>query len=174
MARHFTRRIHGQNREVRESVWFGFTPAETTLAAADTATLVFVLNTAALALRPFTVVRTRGMWGLRSDQQAASENYSASMAMSVVSEQASAIGVTAIPTPETDRGSDLFFVYESAAGALGFDVDGSLERGKWREFDSKAMRKVDISQDIVWSVETSSISSGVITHLSARMLVKLH
>ena len=158
----------------RKSVWFGFTPAETTLATASAAAVQYSLNAAALALRPFTIVRTRGVFGLRSDQDGANEDYSASMGWSVVSDEASAVGVTAVPTPETERASDLFFVYESLAGFLISDANGQLEKGQWRQFDSKAMRKVDIGQDVIVTVETSAISAGAISHISARMLVKLH
>ena len=145
------------------------------MATASAAAILFSLNAAALELLPFTIVRTRGIWGLRSDQAAASEDYSASMGIAVVNDQAVAVGVTAVPTPETDRGSDLFFVYESLAGFFEFKTnDGLLEKGQWIRFDSKAMRKVDIGQDIVVTAETSALSAGAIGHFSARMLVKLH
>jgi len=176
------RRLITQNRgsfapraERRKSVWFQFVPSEITLAGPSVAALFFSLNAAALALRPFTVVRTRGVFGVRSDQSGASEDYSGSLGIAVVSEQASAIGVTAVPTPETDRASDLFFTYESLAGFLQRDsAVGMEELGKWKDIDSKAMRKVDIGQDLVVTVETSAISLGAIVHFSARMLVKLH
>ena len=174
MARTFARTFRGRTRQVRESLWIPLDTVETTLAAASTATLVASLNAAALALRPFTIVRTRGFWGLRSDQVAATENFSASQGHCIVSDQASAIGITAVPTPETDRGSDLWYLHESFAGSFNFDVDGSMRRGIWGTYDSKAMRKVNNDQDLVIVVETSSISSGAIVHQSGRILVKLH
>ncbi len=156
-------------------MWLQFVPIEGTMAAGSTALVLFSLNTAALNLAPFTVVRTRGVFGLRSDQISAPEAYSASLGIAVVSEQAAAIGATAVPTPETDRGSGLFFVYESLAGSFAFTTGaGYIESGKWMSFDSKAMRKLEQGNDIVVVVETSAISNAAIAHVSLRMLVKLN
>ncbi len=160
----------------RESLWLFGDPIDTTLSAASTAALISTLNAAALALRPFTLVRTRGELWVRSDQTATSEDYAASLGMCVVSDQAAAIGVTAVPTPETDRGSDLFFLYESGQQAFTrFDATGTLgAEGLVKSFDSKAMRKVNIDQDIAVVIETASISLGAQVMVSFRMLVKLH
>ena len=172
----FRRPMRISRGPTRSTVWFFFDPLEVTLGAASTASLMFTLNAAALALRPFTVVRTRGILGMRTDNQAAQELQSLSLGFAVVSEQATAVGVTAVPTPETDRGSELFFVYESLAGfhelftAVGFNPHGQIVT----KYDSKAMRKVNEGEDIAVVAETSSISLGAIVHVSGRMLVKLH
>ena len=167
-----TRIARGQRRQ---SSWFGFVAVETTYAAANNSSIIYTLNAAALALRPFTIVRTRGMFGLRSDQAAVSEDYSASIGMAVVSDQAVAIGATAVPTPETDRSSDLFFLFETLAGKLEVTTDvGRFEAGYWKEVDSKAMRRVDQGQDLVVVGEASAVSLGCVVHTSFRMLVKLN
>ena len=51
----------------RETLWIGDTLIETTIATGTTAVLLSTLNAAALALRPFTVVRTRGAVNISSD-----------------------------------------------------------------------------------------------------------
>jgi len=159
----------------RETVWGALLPLRTSIAS-NTAVLVASLNAATLALRPFTIVRTRGQIGIQSDQVVATEEFNASFAWAVVSEQASAVGVTAVPTPETDRDSDLFFVYETMNGeftlitAAGFDALGEQSRS----FDSKAMRKVNNDEDVVVVWETTGISSGVRVFDSGRFLLKLH
>jgi len=160
----------------RESIWISQIPIDTTLAAASTAALISTLNAAALALRPFTVVRTRGSLWVRSDQTVTSEDYQASLGLAVVSEQAVAIGVTAIPTPETDRNSDLWFVYETLQQAFTrFDATGTMGmEGAVKEFDSKAMRKVEEGEDLVTVIETSAVSLGAQVMVSFRMLLKLH
>ncbi len=170
-----TRRIRGVSRQVRETMWISVAAANTSIASASTAVLVGSLNAAALALRPFTIVRVRGFIHLASDQEGSDENYSASIGYAVVSDQASAIGVTAVPTPETDRGSDLFFVHETLAGRFIF-VSGltAFETFPNRTFDSKAMRKVNDDSDMVIVLETSSVSSGVQFFDAARVLIKLH
>ena len=168
--------VFRQGGKRRETSWLTNPYGVTALAVANTAALTASLNAGALALRPFTVVRVRGSWNLRSDQLAATENFEASMAYSVVSDQASAIGVTAVPTPETDRGSDLFFVYESIASqflvvsAIGMESAAGISK----DFDSRAMRKVEEGQDLVITIENSSLSNGTTLTEASRILVKLH
>ena len=163
----------GRNR--RETLWFFFDGTGTTPGSSTTAALLNVLNAAALALTPFTIVRTRGYFHIRSDQEAADEDQALNLGYAVVSEQASAIGITAIPTPTTDRGSDLWFVYESLASSQFAGGDTSL-RGIGKEYDSRAMRKVEEGQDIVTVIETevAGLTSGLFIRHWGRMLVKLH
>ena len=161
-------------RQRRESIWFAGGFFSTTIAAGSTAVAITLLNAAALAYRPFTVVRTRGVlyWG--SDQEAASEVQALGYGHAVVSEQAAAIGVTALPTPVTDEDSDLWFVYEKMFSRLQVTPAGTGPSGFTREFDSKAMRKVDDGETVVTMAETAGISSGVILIHGDRFLVKLH
>jgi len=160
-------------RSVRETLWLFIDTVEATLSGAPTAVLANSLNATALALRPFTIVRTRGVMHVRSDQTAASQNYGVDVGYAVVSDQAVAIGVTAVPTPLTDKGSDLFFVYEMLFGAYQFsDATGILQRGEFMKYDSKAMRKVNDDSDLVVTFE-NEINGAAIIH-SARMLIKLH
>ena len=176
MARSRHRTFLRGGRQVRETMWFAWTTSRNVLAAADTATLSHSLNAAALAMRPFTIVRTRGFWLISSDQTGATEDYGASMAFAVVSEQASTIGVTAIPTPIADRGSDLFFVYEMGFGVVENDSSvGFDEMGRAWHYDSKAMRKVNDDQDIIVTIESESLNDGGMQVINgARMLIKLH
>ena len=95
----------------RESSWFFFAPAQTTFTATG-GTLVYTFNAAALALRPFTIVRTHFYVAIESDQIVASEIEVGGWSMGVVTEQATAVGVSAVPTPITDLGSDEFFVHQ--------------------------------------------------------------
>ncbi len=176
MARNRSRIFRG-GRQVRQSLWIGLGETNTALVGANTAALILSLNTAALALRPFTVVRTRGFLGVRSDQAAVSESYDGALGLAVVSDQASAIGVTAVPTPFTDLGSDMFFVHEMLFGRFSFLSSIGHQANliePWKSFDSKAMRKVDDDQDVVVTIESSSLSSGTVVTTAARMLVKLH
>ena len=53
----------------------------------------------ALALRPFTILRTRMLIGLKSDQGAATEQQIVSYGKIVVSDDAAAVGLTAFPNP---------------------------------------------------------------------------
>ena len=167
--------VRRQNVMVRETLWVAIVPTLTALGAASVAVLFGGFSGAALALRPFTVVRTRGLLHLASDQQAASEVQHVALGMSVVSEQALAIGVTAVPTPAADQDSDLFFVYEEIANVVTFQTAvGGYNEGQLLHYDSKAMRKVEQGSDVAIVVETMSTSFGASIVKSGRMLIKLH
>jgi len=179
MARIFTNRKSGfiqrGGRMRRETLWFELAATTTTLGAASTAVLFTGLDATLLAMRPFTVVRVRGMLHVASDQIAATEDYQAAIGLAVVSDQAIAIGVTAVPTPFTDIGSDLWFLHEIVLGTLRFSTaSGWNDVGHLRVLDSRAMRKVEEGQDIDVSIETSAASTGVVVQKAGRLLIKLH
>jgi len=165
----------GQLLTKRLTSWFQFQP--TTAALTTTGgSIFFSLNAAALALRPFTVVRSRFLVGIESDQSAQSERQVAAIGMAVVSDQASAIGVTAIPTPITDMGSDLWFVHQLMYAQFLFITGAGIDSQNMTSFpiDSKAMRKVDIGQDLVLVAEIGGNADGVNITLGGRMLVKVN
>ncbi len=176
MAHRTFRRGAGAIASKRLTSWFEFQPVLTNLSAVG-GTIIFSLNAAALALRPFTIVRTRFLVGIISDQTAASENQVGALGMAVVSDQAVAVGVTAVPTPIIDMASDLWFVHQLMyntfvfASGIGFQ-DGGL---KVTEIDSKAMRKVDIGQDmVVVGGLSGAASAGFTMFVGGRMLVKVN
>ena len=160
----------------RETLWIGSQGSTVNLASANAAAFLFSLNSAALALTPFTVVRTRGTWFVKSDQTGALEDYSCRLGVAVVSEQAVAIGITAVPTPDLDSGSNLWLLYESIianftfVSGVGFHPVG----GVMQTFDSKAMRKVPEGTNLVTIAEASNLSNGLDVTANQRVLVKLH
>ncbi len=162
-------------RQVRETVWVPLaTIQQATLAAASTALLFGGLSAGALALRPFTVIRTRGFWHVQSDQGIADERYQVAFGQAVVTTQAQAIGVTAVPTAATDADSDAFYVYDVILGSYNTGDTEIDSRGIYKAFDSKAMRKVDDGFDLVATIETFSTSSGAVVDIFFRTLLKLH
>ncbi len=167
-------RVFRGGRSVRESLWLFVTETSTALAAANTAVLINSLNAAALALTPFTVVRTRGIWSVRSDQTAATEQQMVGLGSAVVSSQASAIGVTAVPTPMTDLGSDLWYMIELWASTFVVNSAIGTEVYQSKAYDSRAMRKVEEGQDLVFVLENSSVTLGTTVLHVARSLIKLH
>ncbi len=170
------RSFRGSTR--RDTVWFSMTATQNVLVGANSAAIILSLNAAALALRPFTIVRTRGLVLGRSDQLSANEDYSASLGYAVVSDQAVAIGVTAVPTPVTDLASDFWFVHETIMGRFDSGTNvGLTELGgvaAFSRYDSKAMRKVDIGQDLVVVLESTALNTGIEIDHQARMLIKVH
>jgi len=162
----------------RETLWFTSPGSLVVLAAANQAVLLQVLNAAALAIRPFTIIRSRGVVGISSDQTGATEDQHAAFGCAVVSQQASAAGVGSIPTPVTDDGSDLWFVYQRLMAKIQFaSVSGmDANAGKIYEFDSKAMRKVEDGEDLVVVAENGPAGTGAGVRINwyVRFLIKMH
>jgi len=159
-------------KQRRETLWFFLATSVVTIAAASTAVLGFSLTAGALALRPFTVIRSRYQWHCRSDVVTGGENWGGAIGQCVVSDQAVAIGVTAVPTPITDQGSDLFYLYDQAYGRFGgTQVE---EVGLFQQVDSKAMRKVEDGQDNILTFETPSFVNSMVSVIGGRLLIKLH
>ncbi len=167
----FIRRAGGMRRE---SLWFPI--AATDVSPIAGGVLIASLNAAALALRPFTVVRTRVQLFGRTDQLVTDEQWIAAYGLAVVSDQAVAIGVTAIPTPITDLGSDLWFMHQFVSGQFSDngEVAGVTEIPFIKDVDSKAMRKVEDGQDIAIVAELSTVGFGMNLISAGRQLIKLH
>ncbi len=173
MARRFGHRnaVRGPRRMTS---WLDIEPAILTL---DGASIISHAMTAVeLAKRPFTVVRTHLVVRLSSDQLASDEIQIAAVGLAVVSDQAVAVGVTAVPTPFTDAESDLWFVHQwmlndmQLITAAGFDGNA----GQHYIVDSKAMRKVEEDTQIIIVGESAAPSSGTSILIAGRLLVKEH
>ena len=168
VVRHFERTKRG-------NVWFSmFSLTVATTLAAGSRVLVSSLNAAGLALRPFTIVRTRGFVWVASDQIAATEQPMGAMGMQVVTDSASAAGAASVPTPTSEPNAD-FFVYQPwavqsvVADATGIDANA----GHYFDIDSKSMRKVGQDDDVVLTFENFSLVDGVEFIIGGRFLVKL-
>ncbi len=154
----------------RLSTWLDVPFSTTTMTAAG-GTIIASLNAAALAIRPFTIVRTHLEAQVFSDQSAAIERQACAVGLAVVSDQAAAIGVTAVPTPVTDLGSDFWFVHQVMFATEGTLTDRTTP-GTQYSIDSKAMRKVEGDSDLVVVGEFSALGGGVRLFLAGRILIK--
>ena len=157
----------------RQSVWIGITLLQVALVAGSK-TMVLSLNAAALAARPFTIIRTRFLLQYTSDQLAASEAPQANFGIIVVSDQAVAAGAASVPGPTTNTDAP-WFVHEGLIADFIFgDGTGFHTAGGYvTKVDSKAMRKVGQNEDVAFMVEQRA-ALGAIIALQGRMLVKLH
>ncbi len=155
----------------RKSLWLQFEPVEVTLGGPSATSLVFSLNAAALALRPFTVVRTHWELKLMSDQAAAVENQAVALGIAVVSDEAATVGITAVPLPSTNAGSALWFLHAWVFGD-GTRTATTTTDSSYRSIDSKAMRKVDNGQDVVVVLQGGGVGSGMFVTVAGRQLVK--
>ncbi len=168
--------VGGRTAPRRETLWAGG-PDETsvTAVAASGTDLQSLSNAALLALRPFTLVRVRGILYIRSDQTANTETPFGAFGICIVTDQAAAIGITAIPTPITDQSSDIWHTYQfGVAGLQVSSAVGLIAEGRHFEFDSKAMRKVEDGFTIASVFENGSSSDGLSYVAIFRMLLKLH
>ncbi len=107
-----------------------------------------------------------------SDQTAGNEEYGGVLSFQQVTAAATAIGITAVPTPLTETSSD-FYVYEVYYGKHYGASSVGGETPIARMFDSKAMRKFEQGDDFSVVVETDA-QQGAIIRLRGRMLIKLH
>jgi len=168
--------VRRNNRMVRETLWVPIAPEGNVLPAAGNSTMIYTASAAEDALRPYTIVRTHLQIGILSDQLIATETQLIAIGFCVVSDQASAIGVTAVPTPVTDLGSDAWYLHQFCVNDFSFlDSTGFQDGGnKVWDVDSKAMRKVEDGFDNVVVIESASISDGVLVTTAGRQLLKLH
>ena len=173
MARPGFRRGSGAVRSQRRlTQWFGSADisAPVSLAAGAAVldqSLVFITE-------PITVIRTRGIITVSSDISTQSESPFGALGMAVVSEEALAIGVTAMPTPISNSSSDLFFLHQyfAAPQDSGSDI-GFANISQTFAFDSKAMRKISPDENLVVTVENASGVHGLEFILQFRTLIKL-
>ncbi len=155
----------------RKSLWIGFGPFTDILGSNTTAIFVASLNAAALAFRPFTIVRSHFVFRIISDQAAAAEEQTSAIGGVVVSEQSVAIGISALPTPVIDSDSSLFFLHQYLMADQSSTVD-LAKPGQIYQVDSKAMRKVELGQDIAFTLEGGGINGGATIASAGRILIK--
>ena len=170
-------RRRGFTRFVRPApktkIWIGWTIA-TTQITADASTLVSTLNAAALAFRPFTILRTRAILNVATDQTAASEFPKGALGKMVVSEEAATAGSASIPDPVADSDGD-WYVWQpfEADFVLGAAAVGFYNIGWQYTIDSKAMRKVGNNKQVITMIEEVN-AFGVDISVAGRMLIQLH
>jgi len=172
MAGHrFTRGVTRGAR--RETSWFDI---PLVVAGLDgNAVLAATLTVPEAAKRPFTIIRTHVQVMVHTDQQIASESWAAGFGLCVVSDQAAAIGVTAVPTPITDLDSDLWFMHQLQQGRFAFGTAASFANiGDNYDYDSKAMRKVNDAQDVAVVIEGNTVGNGMTYSIWGRLLIKEH
>ncbi len=173
------RRVFGGSRAVvtrgprRQTVWVGLTSGTDRVnVTANSAFLLAVGTAQLLALRPFTIVRTRGTILVSTDQIAADEEPQMILGMGVFSDTAVAAGIASLPDPITNADGD-WFVFEDVPFGFKKNADGNTVWSSYR-FDSKAMRKVGLDEDSALVVANNSAADGGQIIVSGRVLLKLH
>jgi hypothetical protein len=156
----------------RETEWITLDDVDVNLTAASTAVLVLIGNAAFIAEAPFTIVRTHLAFHAGSDQIAARERWLVSIGCMVGSVESIVAGVASLPTPQTEQGSDFWFLHHTLIGTA--PAAPVAEEGRLAQIDSKAMRRVEDGMNLAILVETGSVSAGAQVGATGRMLIKLH
>jgi len=166
------RRASFRQSQKRQTIWAFLTPTLTVFTTAG-GTILNSGTTGLLNLRPFTIVRSHVELYIGSDQTANTESQIGAFGMAIVSDQAVAIGVTAVPTPDTDAGSDLWFAHQYMHNRIAVSSAASVfQTGTKYTVDSRAMRKVEDGQDLIVVGELSAAGQGFVLHSAGRFLVK--
>ncbi len=126
---------------------------------------VFILSTAFEE----TLVRTRGILSVSSDQSASQEEQTGALGMIRITDAAAAIGITAIPAPVTDGDDDGWLVWQPFSQRSSLDINGAIYSHQYT-IDSKAQRIVREGQQIAVVIENSGVVglqvSGIIRSLA--------
>ena len=145
--------------------------------AAVAASSAVLLETFTPVVGGETVIRTRGLFAIVSDQQGANESQIGAVGIAVVTAQAVSVGITAIPHPDTDAAWGGWFWHSYFKDQTFFRSSVGITFGpqmvRQIVIDSKAMRKVDEDERVVVVVENSG-AFGIQVDNSERFLSKLH
>ncbi len=121
---------------------------------------------------PLTVVRTRGVVSIAPSNFSINSVITGALGVGIVSSEALAIGITAIPGAWDDPEWGGWFVWRSFAWIFDVTTDvGRLNASVEFELDSKAMRKMDANSAIVVVVESQANAFQAFVGL--RQLLKL-
>jgi len=162
-------------RAKRKSTWVGPADQGYVNVAAAGATLMAsfdvsqAVNSAAIGS---TIVRTRGMVSVRAQSAGASLDIVGAFGIGVVSSQALAVGITAIPEPFDEADWDGWFVWRSFSYRLEVITAASANFLRWDfEIDSKAMRKLGEGDAFVFVAQSQAGAFSISAPL--RTLIKL-
>jgi len=124
---------------------------------------------------PATLVRSRGVFAVSSDQSITDETQIGSIGFAVVSQEAATVGITAVPVPSTAVLDERWFFIEgfihnfAVQTAVGLDAMA----GHQHIIDSRAMRKLNGGDSLVIVVENTA-AFGFDIAVYVRFLLKQH
>ena len=121
---------------------------------------------------PSTIIRTVGAFGFAADADfILNQDIRGAIGGMVVTERARAAGINSLPRPVTEIADDSWFWHQSFFGfAEATAAGGDVMSGRMVMFDSRAKRKVETGDGIVFVLENAA-SQTVQFSLMLRMLV---
>ncbi len=164
-------------RTAKRMVEWGLLVVENT--TVDTTVAVVLGEFAAATLEPImpaTLVRTRGLFYVHPDNPAAQELKIGAAGMYRVQDQARVVGITALPAPFDEGQDDGWIWYQPWLFRGEQAATGEPDSQQGREFvvDSKAQRKLEQGDALVFTAQGSTNATGVQVMLWVRCLFKLH
>ena len=164
--RPFVRGVRGPTRKTQ---WGGLADQAYLTVASGGSTLISSTSFAA----PATVVRNRGMVAIKPSSYTADVSPVGAVGMGIVSQEALAVGVSAIPTPFSDADWGGWLMWRSFAYHFESITQAGVLLGTWNmEIDSKAMRKVEPNEALVFIAESQSGAFSIAE--TVRLLLLLH
>ena len=121
---------------------------------------------------PLTLVRTRGVIQVQSDQAGASELQIGAVGVAIVTQAAITLGVTAMPDPVTFEDSGIWQTYQAFAATTTAAAENPVQT--LYHIDSKAQRKIETGEGLVAVVANLSAATGLLFTFNFRYLFKLH
>ncbi len=173
MARSFrggSRTVRGPRRQV---TWVAPADQGYIALASTTKVLLASFSPEGAGMEKPTVVRTRGQLSIRPNVFSGDVDIVGAFGLGIVSAQALAIGITAIPGPFDDADWDGWFVWRSFSYRFEL-VDGTGDfypASSDMEIDSKAMRKVADNEAVVIVMQSQIGAMSISAPL--RLLFKL-
>ena len=141
----------------RQTVWIGPADQPQAAVASNTSVVVASFDASAAGFDKATLVRTRGVFLHRPSAYSVDLAYQGAFGIGIVSDDAFAIGTTAIPGPFTDSDWGGWFVWRSFGYFLENGSNIGLLRGhESLEIDSKAMRKIGPNETMVVMCESQA------------------
>ena len=143
------------------------------LAAGAKAIAVFAPAAVLQEMAPATVVRTRGVLAIQTDNTGAAEEQIGALGFGFVNEVAAQLGVTGLPGPATDCAWGGWFVHQFFIQSFLFISGVGVDPARATQYpiDSKAMRKFENDEAMLAAVENFG-TTGLEFALSFRMLIK--
>ncbi len=172
MARAVQRRGFRARPRQTQMAWNRLVDLSNTITAPSTKLLVNTFGpTAGFDL---TVRRMRGLFSIRSDQDAVSEQQSGVLGAIVANEEATTAGVASVPGPVSDPDAH-WLMWEPFSQRDLFVTAAGFERNSLNvvTFDVKAMRILQGTgneQLLAFVLETDSASEGIIVNLYLSLL----
>ena len=174
-----TRRGFSRGHPSRRQTAWELGPGGDSVTAISTTSSTILGAGSAAVIDGLTIVRIRGNLSILCDSVSAiQDGYHGAVGIGVVTSDAFAVGVTAVPNPLADANWDgwmyhRFFDVHAISATIGEGVNAQALVAQI-EVDTKAMRKLPLNETVFMSMEVvEDGTSTLAVRFDSRLLVKL-